>query len=91
MLEKEKVIRSHHEFNKNKSCQTEHITASFFFFFFNGGMVLEGYGRRKPQTFLCVLILARCVGKITFKYRMKNCGPSESVPIWAIDISETVE
>lgn len=63
----------------------------FFFFFLNGGMVLEGYGRRKPQTFLCVLILARCVGKITFKYRMKKCGPSESVPIWAIDISKTVE
>lgn len=77
------------------SIKISHVKLStlppLFFFFLMGGMVLEGYGRRKPQTFLCVLILARCVGKITFKYRMKKCGPSESVPIWAIDISETVE
>lgn len=61
----------------------EEKATDMFVFFKNWSIV---------DTFLCVLSLANGVNKIEFKYRMKKCGPSESILIWAIDLgTKTVE
>lgn len=62
----------------------EQEKATDMFVFFKNRSIVD--------TFLCVLILANGVNKIAFKYRMQNCGPSESILTCAIDLgTKTVE
>ena len=45
----------------------------------------------KDADILCLEFSEVCGKIIIFKYRLKKCGPSESVLIWAIDLAKTAE